>query len=112
MTIHNAQNAALRPHAVAALSSLTVTVGELAEAQDAALMQIVALAQLAKAALEGEAEDAADNVGHALAAISKLAGTAIEELDSAMEGIRDFNARADGAVGVVPFGSVQPLEAR
>lgn len=112
MTFQTAQNATLRPHAVAALSSLTVTVGELAEAQDAALMQIVALAQLAKAALEGEAEDAADNVAHALAAISKLAGRAMRELESAMEDIRDFGAHPSAAGGAARFGRVEPLEAR
>lgn len=112
ITFQTAQNATLRPHAAAALSSLTVTVGELTEAQDDALMQLVALAQLAKTALEGEAEDAADNVGHALSAISKLAATAMRELESAMEDIRDFGARAGATGCLAPFGRVEPMEAR
>lgn len=112
MTIHDVQNATLRPNAAATLSSLNMTVGELAEAQDAALMQIVALAQLAKAALEREAEDAAENAGFVLAAISKLAATAMGELESAMEDIHHFGTRAGGAAGIAPLGCVQPVEAR
>lgn len=112
MTIHNAQNATLRPNPAAALSSLIVTVKDTADAQDDALMRIHAVAALARAALEREAEDAADTVGHALAAISKLAATAMGELESAMEDIRDFGAHAGAAGGAAPFGRVEALEAR
>lgn len=104
-----AQTATLRPHPAAALSSLHVTVEDLSETQDDALMQVFALAKLAKAALDGETGDATDIVGHALAAIAKLAATAMEELDCSMQDIREYAKRAVVS-GVSPFGSVTPLE--
>lgn len=109
-----AQNATLHPHPAAALSSLHVTVEDLSESQDDALMQVFALAKLAKAALDRETGDATHIVGHALAAIAKLAATAMEELDCSMQDIRehygrDSAAREGAAGGESPFRCVQPL---
>lgn len=92
--MNNDQNPSLRPHPAAALSSLSATVEELAEAQDATLMQIMAIAKLAKAAIDGETDDATDNAGHALDAIVRLAAIATEELDLTMLEIRDARLRA------------------
>ena len=106
----NAQNANLRPHAAAALSSLHVDVAVLCEAQDAALMQIMSVARTADAALCGEAEDSVDNVSHALAAIAKIAALAAAQLDAARIEIEDARlhaaARKDAAGGVSLFGQV------
>ena len=92
--MNNDQNPSLRPHPAAALSSQHVAVEELAEAQDATLMQIMAIAKLAKAAIDGEADDATDNAGLALDAIVRLAAIGNEELDLAMIEIRDAQSHA------------------
>lgn len=112
MTFQTVQSATLRPHPAADLSSLIVTVNDTAEAQDDALMQIHAVAKLAKAAIEREGDDATGNIAHALDAIAKLAATAIDELDCAMLDIRDYGARAGTAGGAAPFGRVESVEAR
>lgn len=94
--MNNDQNPSLRPHPAAALSSQHVAVEELVEAQDATLMQIMAIAKLAKAAIDIEADDATDNAGNALAAIIKLAAVATEQLDLAMLEIGDARAARCG----------------
>lgn len=92
--MNNDQNPSLRPHPAAALSSQHVAVEELVEAQDATLMQIMAIAKLANAAIDSEADDATDNAGLALDAIVRLAAIGNEELDLAMLEIRDARLRA------------------
>ena len=92
--MNNDQNPSLRPHPAAALSSQHLAVEELVEAQDATLMQIMAIAKLAKAAIDGEADDATDNAGLALDAIVRLAAIGNEELDLAMIEIRDAQSHA------------------
>lgn len=89
MTNTLAASATEQPNATALLSSITVSLGDLSEAQDAALFEIVALAKLATAALATEAEDAADNAVAALAVIARTAGAAIHRQDEAAEGMRD-----------------------
>ena len=92
--MNNDQNPSLRPHPAAALSSQHVAVEELVEAQDATLMQIMAIAKLVKAAIDSEADDATDNAVNALDAIVRLAAIGNEELDLAMIEIRDARLRA------------------
>lgn len=106
--MNNAQNATLRPHPAAALSSLRIAVGELCEAQDSALMQVIAMAKLAKAALDSDMDDATDNAGHALDAIIKIAGLANANLDAAQIEIGDARVR-NAAAASSPFGHVTPL---
>ena len=113
MTSNTAHTATLRPRP-AALSSLRITVGELCEAQDSALMQVIAMAKLAKAALDSDTDDAADNAGHALDAIIKIAALANAKLDAAQieisdAHIRDAAAREGATHNVSPFGHVAPL---
>jgi hypothetical protein len=63
-------------------------------AQDAAMMQILTIAKLAKAALDSNLEcamnDAANDVAHALAAILGIATAANDRLDAALVEIGDL----------------------
>lgn len=83
----------LLPRPAAALSSLYVTVDELCASQDAALMQILAMAKLARNALDGDDEDAADHASHVLAAIIRIAAVANADLDAAQIDIEDGRFR-------------------
>ena len=92
--MNNDQNPSPRPHPATALSSQHVAVEVLVEAQDATLMQIMAIAKLAKAAIDSEAGDATDNAGNALAAIVKLAALATANLDTTHLEVSDARLRA------------------
>lgn len=79
----------LRPTPAATLSSLYVTVNELCASQDAALMQILSMAKLAKNGLNADIEEAADHAGHVLDAIMQIAAAAVAGLDAAQIEIDD-----------------------
>lgn len=71
----------------------------LCEAQDAALMQVMAIADLAKGALWSDAEDAElgrIRLDSLLSAVAGIAGAAIAKLDTAQIAISD--ARIRGSV--------------
>lgn len=113
MTSNTAQNATLHPHPAAALSSFRIVVGELCDEQDAALMQVIAMAKLVKAALDSDMDDAADNASHALDAIIKIATLASAKLDTAQIEISDARildaaAREGAARSMSSFGHVTP----
>lgn len=105
----------LRPAPAASLSSLYVTVNELCATQDAALMQILSMAKLAKIGLNCDIEEAADHAGHILDAIMQIAAGAIGSLDAAQIEIDDARPRhTEGgqdcaAPAGQPFSTLQPL---
>lgn len=82
-----------QPHPAAVASSLAVTINELCDAQDAATMEIIAVAKLARHALDSEAPDAAEHVGFALDTIMRLAAGAIAALDEVQTDVGDMRAR-------------------
>jgi hypothetical protein len=98
LTRSNKMTNDLRPHPAAALSSLYVTVDELCASQDAALMQILSIAKLARAALDGDVEDATDHAGHAFDAIMRIAAAANAELDAIQIGVEDSRLGVTTAV--------------
>jgi hypothetical protein len=83
----------LRPTAAVTLSSLYVTVNELCASQDAALMQILSMAKLAKHGLNGDIEEASDHAGHVLDAIIQITAGALASLDAAQIEIDDARPR-------------------
>ena len=89
-----AQNAAMRPHPAAALSSLYVDMADLCEAQDAALMQIMAVAKMAGSTLWCETEESMLDVSHALEAIRKIAALAAAQIDATQLEIEDARRHA------------------
>lgn len=96
-------------------NELQTCVDALCEAQDAATMQILAMATLARAALDGGIEGATDHVGHVLDAIRAIAAAAAASLDAAQieisdARIRDAVAREVVACGDSPLESLSPLE--
>ncbi|SDQ98794.1 hypothetical protein SAMN05428982_2763 [Pseudoxanthomonas sp. CF385] len=104
----------LRPTPAVALSSLYVTVKELCASQDAALMQILTMAKLARNGLNDDIEDAAEHAGHVLDAIMRIAAAIIADLDVAQNEIEDARLRGgetgDGStLASSPFASPQPF---
>ncbi|MDN5780525.1 MAG: hypothetical protein L0H23_00640 [Luteimonas sp.] len=93
-------------------NALHDTVDALCEAQDAATMQIVAIAKLARQALDSEADDAVDQVGHAIDAIMQLAAAANAQLDRDQIAISDARLYAARAAAPSPFGRVESVGVR
>lgn len=94
MTSNAVQNPTLRPHPAAALSSLYVDMADLCEAQDAALMQIMAVAKMAGSTLWCETEESMLDVSHALEAIQKIAALAAAQIDATQIEIEDARMAA------------------
>lgn len=84
--------------ALSATNTIQDAVDVAFEAQDNALMQVLAMAKLARAALDNEAEDAMLNVGFALDAIMRIAGEASAGLDAAQIAIGDARLAAAALV--------------
>lgn len=80
-------------HPAAVASGLTATFNELCEAQDAALVEVMAIAKLARHAMDSDAPDAVEQAGFALDAIARLTAAASAALDEAQIDVGDMRAR-------------------
>lgn len=90
-----------------ATNPLHDAVEALCEAQDAATMQIFAIAKLARQALDSELDESEDHAGYALDAIMRIAVDASAHLDVAQIALGGVRlAAAARAEAASPFGRV------
>lgn len=93
----SAQNDDLQPHPAAAASSLGVTLADLFDALDAALMQVTSISKMAGNVVWSETDESRLDVSHALDAIRNIGGSAAANLDTVRIEIDDALAQLRAA---------------